>query len=360
MKTTTTKNFAKKAVMAQAIGLMVLSSQGLQAQDDLLFATDSVLESQQLDIDGYHNRKPQKSAADKMADMRRRLEKQNEDMVHRKIEDVRIKEEARLTRQLQNAFTHGMNNIGSDQVSTQQAAVQKVEAPAPVEKTPELVNRIIPTFGVLNIKGTEIDFESKLNMGIGFESIINERFAVGFALNYAKMDITDYSNVYMGNSYYDSSFMYGGYYNSGYNQAFGQGRTIGYNRLQMEVNSKIYFATGSMIRPFAGVGLNYNRSKLKYQDDGQNYSFNNYQFGNEGYSSNYLGGSAGLGTEVLFSKNVGAQLDFRYNRGLTGGFSSKSEDNGFKNPDQLRLENIGKAIEEADFFSLNAGIVVSF
>lgn len=355
MKTTTTKNFARKALLVQAIGLMVLSSQGLQAQDDLLFETDNVLESDQLDIDGYHNRKPQKSAADKMADMRRRLEKQNEDMVHRKIEDVRIKEEAKLARQLQNAFANGFNNMGTDQVSTKQAATQKVEAPAPVETKPELQNRIIPTFGVLNIKGTEIDFESKLNIGLGFESLINERFAVGFAVNYAKMDINDYSDSYLGNP----SF-YSGYSYPGYGQAFGQGRMIGYDRLQMEVNSKIYLSTSSMIRPFAGVGLSYNRSKLKYQDDGQNYSFNNTQFGNEGYSSNYIGASAGVGTEILFAKNIGAQIDFRYNRGLTGGFAATSEDNGFKNPDQLRLENIGQAIEEADFFSLNAGIVVSF
>lgn len=355
MKTTTTKNFAKKALMSQLIGLMVLSTQAVQAQDDLLFATDNVLESEQLDIDGYHNRKPQKSAADRMAEMRRRLEKQNEDMVHRKIEDVRIKEEARLTKQLQNAFTHGLNNIGSDQVSTQQAATQKVEAVVPVEKTSELRNRIIPTFGVLNIKGTQIDFESKLNLGVGFESLVSERFSVGFNVNYTKMDIADYSNTYLNNPSFNNGFNY-----PGYGQAFGQGRMIDYSRLQMEVNSKIYLSTSSMIRPYASVGLNYNRSSLGYQDDGQNYSYQNFNFGDEGFTSNTIGGSAGVGSEILFSRNIGAQIDFRYNKGLTGGFSTDSQTNAFTSPDQLRLENIGQAIEEADFFSLNAGIVVSF
>lgn len=350
-----TKN-VKTWIMAQSLlGLLISSQAVLHAQDDLLFETDNVLESEQLDIDGYYNEKPKKTAADRMADMRRRLEERNEQMVDKKIEDIRIKEEAKLTKQLQRAFTEGMNNLGQDSVSKKQAATQKVEAPAPEPKKLAKPNKVVPTFGVLNIKGAEVDFESNLNMGLAFETMVSKNFAAGLGVNYSSMDIVDYNSTQFNNNYY-----YGGY-NNNYNQFYGNnGREMGYKRLQMEVSGKFYLSVENKIRPFVSAALSYNRASLDYNDDGQGYSYQGTQFGDEGYSSSYIGGTAAFGSEVVFTESFGAQLDFRYNKGLTGGFNSESEANGFRNPDQLRLENIGQAIEEADFFSLNAGIVFMF
>jgi len=331
MKTKSVKTW----IMAQSLlGLLITSQAVVYAQDDLLFETDNVLESEQLNIDGYYSEKPKKTAADRMADMRRKLEDRNGQMVDKKIEDIRIKEEAKLTKQLQRAFTDGMNNL--DTVSNKQAATQKVEAPAPEPKA-QKANKIIPTFGILNVNGTEFDFESNLNIGLSFETMVSSNFAAGFGLNYATMEIIDYNSFY------------GNY-----------GREMSYDRLQMEVSGKYYFTVENKIRPFVSAGLSYNRSGLEYNDDGQGYSYQGTQFGGEGYSSSYISATAMFGSEVVLSENFGAQLDFRYNKGLTGGFNSKSNTNGFQNPDQKRLEDIGQAIEEADFFSINAGIVFMF
>ena len=349
MKTKSVKTW----IMAQSLlGLLITSQAVVYAQDDLLFETDNVLESEQLNIDGYYSEKPKKTAADRMADMRRKLEDRNGQMVDKKIEDIRIKEEAKLTKQLQRAFTDGMNNL--DTVSNKQAATQKVEAPAPEPKA-QKANKIVPTFGILNVKGTEVDFESKLNMGLSFETMVSSNFAAGFGLNYATMEIIDYNNAQFSNNYYYGNF------NNSYNSFYGNnGREMSYDRLQMEVTGKYYFTVENKIRPFLSAGLSYNRSGLEYNDDGQGYSYQGTQFGGEGYSSSYISATAMFGSEVVLSENFGAQLDFRYNKGLTGGFNSKSNTNGFQNPDQKRLEDIGQAIEEADFFSINAGIVFMF
>lgn len=348
-----TKNI-KTWVMAQSLlGLLITSHAVVHAQDDLLYETDNALQSEQLDIGADWNQRPKKTAADRMADMRRKLEERNEQMVDKKIEDIRIKEEAKLTKQLQSAFTDGMNNL--DTVSNQQAATQKVEAPAPEPKMAEKPNKIIPTFGVLNVKGADVDFESNINMGLTFETMVSTNFAAGFGLNYATMDIADYNNSQFGNRYY-----YGNYYNN-YSSYYGNnGREMSYDRLQMEVSGKYYFTVENKIRPFVSAGLSYNRASLEYDDDGQGYSYQGTQFGDEGYSSSYIAATAMFGSEVVFSESFGAQLDFRYNKGLTGGFNSDSSANGFQNPDQLRLENIGQSIEEADFFSINAGLVFMF
>lgn len=343
-----TKN-VKTWVMAQSLlGLLITSQAVVHAQDDLLFETDNVLESEQLDIDGHYRERPKKTAADRMADMRRKLEERNEQMVDKKIEDIRIKEEAKLTKQLQKAFTDGMSNL--DTVSNKQAATQKVEAPAPEPKKIEKPNKVIPTFGVLNVKGAEVDFESKLNMGLAFETMVSNKFAAGFGVNYATMEVSDYNNIHLNNNCTWCGPM------SGYPQA----RQIGYSRLQMEVTGKYFFTVENKIRPFISAALSYNRSSLDYEDNGQNNNSQWTQYGDEGYSSSYIGATAMFGSEVVFSESIGAQLDFRYNRGLTGGFNSDSNANGFENPDQLRLENLGQAIEEADFFSINAGIVFMF
>lgn len=342
MKTKTTTLFL--------LGALAISAQ--VKADDLLFESQRALQfdSEQIDIDG----KPR----DRLNEARRRLERQNEQMVQKRIEDQRIKQERELARQLQKAFTQGLD--ARDEVRTTMAAVEPVvEAPAPAPKVEreEKPNKVLPYFGVTNIKGEKIDFETKINAGLALESMVTRNISVGVGLGYNQMDITDYSNSFVSNP-----AMYNVYpvYNPGYYQAFGQGRNIDYKNLEMSVNSKFFLTTESKIRPYLGAALSYNRSKLTYTDNGNNYLYNNVNFGNEGYSTNYIGATGTIGSEVIFTDTFGMNLDFRYHRGLTSGFSSDSEADAFRNPDQLRLENIGKAIESADFFSLNLGVVIRF
>lgn len=342
------------------LGLVLASMMmGAYAQDDLLMETGQILESEQIDIDGNFNRP---SAADRMAKMRQQLEKQNENMMRKKIEDIRVQQEQEMSNKLRKAFQGGLAAIddnGSDEVTTAQAAPQRVEAVV-VAPTDTKNNKVTPFFGVANYSGENVDFESNLNLGLSLESEISKHFSVGVNFTYSTMDITDTANTYInnGNQYYNPGY-YQPYYNNGYYNTFGEGREMSYKRMALEVNSKFFITADTKIRPFIGLGIGYNRGSLKYNDDGGNYNYNGVNFGDEEYTSSFISGAATVGAEVSFSETIGAVVDVRYNKGLGDGFNSKSTQS-FNNPDQVRLENVGTSIEEANQISLNAGLVIRF
>ena len=126
-----------KALMTHEMKILVATlavvSSSAFAQDYLVSETEEILNSEQIDIDGQFRRE---SAADKVEKMRKRLEKQNEEMVQKKIEDIRIKNEQKLATDLKGAFNG--QAIGTDQevdtVETVQAAPQTIIAPAPIIK----------------------------------------------------------------------------------------------------------------------------------------------------------------------------------------------------------------------------------
>ena len=359
------KQTAVLAVLALSAGILSAAPRAMAQDDTLLSDTEEVLDSgEAIDVDGTHNRQTE---ADRMANMRRKLEAKNEELVRKKIEDVRMKEEMRMTKRLANAFSNGLNNMDNDEVKTAQAAPvvaqlppapAVVTAPAPVveEKKPDYEFagvKIIPNGGLLNIKGDKIDFESKFNGGLMVESMVLPRlsFAVGF--NYATLDLVDLDNTTY-NPYYGNS-----YYNTGYYSQYGQGRELTYKHMNVELNSKLFLAQETRVRPYVGLGLAFNKTKLEYTNNNGYYnSSTQTQFGNEDYSATYASGLGILGAEAIFTKNVGMNLEFKYARG----FTNMNEDSAVAatNPDQDKLNRIGRAIEEANFMSINAGLIVSF
>lgn len=336
MKTTT----QKLQVLAMLFGLG-LSAQVL-AQSDILEDTDSILNSDQIDIDGAFEQ-PRESASQRIEKMRKQLEKKNEEMVSKRIEDMRIKEEQKLAKKLQKAFNGG--NLGNvDEVSTVQAAPAKVVAAAPVvEETKEEIkrNKISPTFGVTNFSGDKIDFESKMTIGIQGESLLNDHISLGLGISYAAMDIQDQTNTF------------GGYNN------LGRGREINFTAMNVDLLGKFYI-TGAdrKIRPYVGGGLGYARSSLKYaQNDPM--VFNGYNIGDESQKFSNFTGSISTGAEVNFTNTVGLSVDLKYARALTSGFSTETGTTN-QNSDQLRLENLGQEIEDSNQISVGAGLVIKF
>lgn len=352
-------NLNTKLMMGLILSSLIM---GAQAQDDLLFETGQVLESDQIDIDGNFNRP---SAADRMAKMRQQLEKQNENMMRKKIEDIRVQQEQEMSNKLRKAFQGGLAAIdsdeqASDEVKTVQAAPQRIETVIEAPKDTKS-NKVTPFFGVANYSGDNVDFESNLNLGLSLESEVSKHFSVGVNFTYSTMDITDTANTYVNNfgNYNNFGNNYGPYYNPGYYNTFGEGREMSYKRMGLDVNTKFFITADTKIRPFIGLGLGYNRSSLKYNDDGGNYNYNGINFGDEEYTSSFISGTASVGAEVNFSETIGAVVDVRYNKGLSDGFNSESTQS-FNNPDQVRLENVGKSIEEAHQVSLNAGLIIRF
>lgn len=319
------------------------------AQDDLLSQTDDVLSSEQIDIDGHFRQKPKPTAADRLANMRKKLEERNENMVQKKIEDMRMQEEKKLSRKLRHAFN---DDAMSDEVEVSQSSVEKVQAPAPETSEKRKSLRVIPNIGMTTIKSDVVDFESNLGVGVGVEADINDHFSAGVNLRYSSVDITDlgaYNN-------------YNYYYNQGYYNYFGsRGRELNYKQVGLDVNSKFFFTT-TRVRPYVGLGLGLNRSSLKYAStNGQNpyQYYNGSQAGNEEYTSSYLAGTGLLGAQIAFTETVGIAAEFNYTKGVAGLSKTQSKQSSF-NPDQQRLEDIGKSIEDASMYGLNIGLMVSF
>ncbi|ATH07997.1 hypothetical protein BIY24_08540 [Halobacteriovorax marinus] len=349
---------ANKALLM--LMLMGLSSQAIMAQGDpLLNDAESVLSSEQIDIDGSFNTPKQETAADRMAKLRKKLEERNEQMVSKKIEDMRLQEEQKLAKKLQKAFN--AQAMAIDSVGTAQAApVKKVvaPAPAPVVKKEEKKNKVIPSAGLMTISGEDgLELESSANINLTVENQITSRISVGLSVGYTKMGITDVANQYSGINYYNSN-VYNPYYNSGYYNTYGQGREMNYSRLGLEVNSKFFMSVESTIRPYLGLGVGYNRHSLAYENN-QQYYYNNVTLGNEDFSSSYVAGSVLAGSEIHFTDTIGANLEFKYQKGFGDSFNTASASSN-RNPDQVRLENVGTAIEKANNMSLNAGILIKF
>lgn len=358
------KTILKQVTVSTLLAASV-ATYGAYAQDSIGAEADQILNSEQIDIDGSFHRK---SEADKQADQRRNLEKENENLVRKKIEDIRMEEERRMTERLKDAFNNGLGKMNNEQTSQDsvavvQASTQKVEAPLPVENKDSFSQlgkiKVIPNVGVLNIQGDGIDFESKVSGGVNIESMVSNRFSFGVGINYSTLTATDLDSV-NNNGLYNGNIGY----NNWYSNTYDQGREMNYKHLLLELNSKFFLVAESRVRPYVGLGIGYNRTNLKYTDKGQmntyQYNGSGVQYGNEAYTSNYVSGSALLGSEISFSQMIGMNLELSYSRGLTGGFGAKNEADMNVNDDQRKLDNVGTAIEDSSFIAVKAGILIAF
>ncbi len=362
--------------VAVACGALSVNSMALAQDDALLEDTESVLNSEQIDVDGQFSRKETK--AQKLAKLRKKIEQEHEQMVQKKIEDIRMQEELKLGQKLKSAFSGQMQNV--DQVSTAQAAPQRVEAPAPAP-LPEKIeknNSIVPTLGLtsISVDGAE-SYESELSAGINFESKLTKRFAVGIGLGYTTMKITDINANQNGFGYNT----YTGYNNNTCNQwgqcttygTFGnntgylQGREMDYRQMDLNIDGKFFITPDSKISPFVGLGLGYRRASLKYTENDPYYNQSIGGYGTTGadseYSSNYVTGTVSGGADIAFSDVIGARIQLSYTKGLTESSNTDNTTNNFGynyDYNQIGLEQTGKALEGADFGSLSAGLIINF
>lgn len=352
-------NHTGLAYLLVLMGLLSGQSYAQMGDEDLLNETEEVLNSDQIDIDGVYRARPKVTAADRVAKQRANLEDRNEQMVHKKIEDIRISEEQKLTNKLKKAFDGQMQNL--DAVDTSMAAPQKVEAKVvvvaePIKAGPS--NRIKFDGGFLNISGAGINVESSFNGTLSFESIMAERYALGFQFGYAKVEMTDTAN---NNANSGQQCLYSGYnyqcYNSAYTNFYNQGRELEYKRIVMGLYGKMFIVPNGIIRPFIGGGINYNRTNLSYTQN-EVIHYQSFNYGNEEYSSNNFSGSAVMGTEFHFGGSFGANIEIRYESILSSSEGEASQT--YQNPDQQRLKNVNKKFEDADYFGVNLGLMYFF
>lgn len=355
--------------LATALVAATAQTAPLRAQDDVLdeaedaLANQDTLEMDQIEIEG------RLSPSELLKRRREKLEERNKIMVEKKIEDIRVKQEIALTNKLQGAFNNSLNNINEDKVQTTQAApapvapapvapapiieTRIVEVPAPVIKE-EKKSKIIPSIGKNSISSDRIDLETNLTLGIAAETMVAPQFSVGIALNYASMDLTDVGNQYINTGYTNV------YNNGGYTNTYGAGgRAMTLKKVSVEGTAKYFFIEDAMIKPYIGGAINVSRSTLKYENT-NSYSYAGSTFGNEDYGTSSVAGSARLGAEVSFNETVGANLEFGYTKNISSGISKNSQVSASTNPDQGRLENISKDIEDGSTTAIQAGVVIKF
>lgn len=366
MKVENKRNMFLSVLMATALIAAAAQTAPLRAQDDVLddaedaLANGDALDMDQIEIEG------KLSPSELLKRRREKLEERNKIMVEKKIEDIRVKQEIALTNKLQGAFNNSLNNLNEDKVQTTQAApapaapapvapapvieTRIVEVPAPVVKE-EKRSKVIPSLGITNIKGDRIDLQSDVTLGVNAETMLTSQISAGLGLSYGTMDLTDVANEYVNNGY-------GTYYNTGYYGTYGSGRSMKFSKLTIEATGKFFFTEDSRFKPYAGAGLSYNRTSLKYDNQSSYYS-NGVTFGSEDLSSTAVAGSAKLGAEFDITETIGLNVDLSYTKNITSGIS-KSAGTISTNPDQGRLENISKEIEDGDVTAVQAGMVIRF
>jgi outer membrane protein W len=335
--------------------------------DDLLANTDEVLNSEQIDIDGTFERR--ESAADRIAKLRKRLERQNEEMMNKKIENERIKSEKKLEKKLRKAFT----GQRSDTVTVRQAAPQKVVAPAPVA-APVKAKRtaVIPSLGVSQTLSDTGNAESKIDFGLNVEHAVHNNISVGFGVGYSKMELEDPYSDFFGNQFIGLAPA------APAEGEEGKDYDYSYSRINVNLNSKFYF-TGidAKFRPYVGAGLGYNRVTIK--DTNPNDDCNT-QFGG-GFGCNIGGGfgfqnpnqdtelsdsqvsaTAMIGTNILFNDFIGMNINFSYTKFLNDAFSDQEEDEFLRtfNSNEDKIRGVGKSISEDDVAGVSAGVVIKF
>jgi len=171
---------------------------------------------------------------------------------------------------------------------------------------------------------------------------------MGIGFNYAQLKTNDFANnlSYMTSSYYG---IYGA-----------QGREIQFRTMGIDLYGKFFITNGARFRPYVGAGVGYNRANLKYSENNQYITGINGIFGNEEYRTSYAQGSISAGSEIMITRNVGLNLEGVYSTGLGNSLSSQNVKNPYSSPDQIRLNDLGSEIIDANALSIFAGMVVIF
>ncbi len=248
-----------------------------------------------------------------------------------------------------------------DRVSTAQAApkAQVSEAPLAAPVGADSFGgtiKVLPYTGLTSFFTENENLEGSLVGGVKVETNINPKFSVGVGFNYTTLKTTDYG----GNGYYDAGFydVYTGAYGSG-------GREIEYSNMNFSIYSKYFIVKNDRFRPYVGAGLGYNRSTLEYtnNNNARNYydnSYWNYQFGNEEVTTSSINLDLSVGSEIKFTKSMGANVELNYMRSLGGNLSNENAQNPYFAPDQERLNDLAEELGESNIISVYAALLVEF
>jgi len=327
-------------LMLIKLGLLVSSIGIASANTD--YIEDQFSGEIPIDIDGSFSRP---SESDKLEKARKQLEKQNEEMVQKKIEDIRVDNEKKLTKQLQSALT-GQAPLVSSSENTPVAKVEKN-----IDSHKEGLVDLGLNVGVSNVSGGEVDLETSVTGKILVESKVKENILIGLGVGYTNITMRPLTDV-LGSSYFSA------YYGSGYYNVSGEyGPTIDYDQLDVSTSVKLLLGKSSKLKPYVGLSLLYSRFNMD-SNSGANYWGSGINSGSN-VDGSFLSLSANIGARLMFSEMIGMNLELGYTRGI-GGILGNRSSVSLINPDAVILNDIANQIATSNIFGIQTGLIFSF
>ena len=345
---------SKSKVLKTLLTVMAVSTAMAQVDEFEVF------DSEQIDVDGIYKEKPKPTAADRIRNQRQALEKKNEELVRKKIEDARIKEEQRMTKRLSNLFEgKGFTDMTDDSVSTSQAApVQTVQKEIPMPASKKTASITLGA-GMTNYMVSQEDniadndYTTSGDFNLSLDGMVIPQVELGLGFGYKNISFED-------NPYNIGFGSYSSFYRNGY-----QARKIDGRLLSVDLHGRFVMTRESKVKPYIGAGVAYNRINLEYESNDNSYIgssnfYNNY--GSEEYTSSFLsaGLNAGLAFDITDTFGLAAQV--QYMKGFGGDNEDTNQQFLFSNfvNDQRLLENVGAQIENSDAFDISVGVRASF
>jgi opacity protein-like surface antigen len=229
-----------------------------------------------------------------------------------------------------------------DTVSVGQAAPQIVHEVQTPSKMGDVI-KLLPYAGVATFQSDNESLESGISAGLKVESDLTDRISMGLGLNYMSMTTTDFGGV-------TGSVV---------------GRDVDYSNLNFDMYGKFFIVKTERFRPYVGAGLAYNRTSAEFSsgnNTNNNYYGQSYQSGEQEVTANIMSAKIIGGSEILFTENVGMNLELQYSKGLGSSFGgeSNSDNNAFGNTFQSRLEDLSEEINTAHTISVSAGVLILF
>ncbi len=288
-----------------------------------------------IDIEGSFERKTE---ADRVEKLRKKLEKQNEDFVQKKIEDLRYENEQKMADTLSDAFSGGIKESNPVAVSESVAP----EKPSKSKKFGSEEFLITPSYVMSNYTGDGYNIESDLGFEVNIEGKVYKNITIGVSVGYDNVSAMDLGSL--------NNFGYG------YGNFGGLFRTLDISMLKAGLNTKAYFGKGRF-QPFIGAGISMTRANLSF--DRQNF-YDTMYFGMiEGASevdTTFFSGSLSAGAMVNFTELVGLSLQ----GGFSKGFTSNTNQVISLTNDQYNLRNFSGVLGEGSIIDFKAGLVIKF
>lgn len=288
------------------------------------------------------------SMAERTRKQMERIRRRHNEKVENAIENMRLKEEERIGKKLDNMFKTGsLNNSSSDRVSVAQSA----PAPRSVSRRSSWFAGESSSFtlsaGIRNIQASngrllgENGYTGTGSLGMEFARTFYPRVDAGLSVSYTAMRFKDDNLLYHGGGYWHGS-------------SSDWGPQIDGDIASLEFVGRFYLTRDGLFRPFmtAAAGINYLSLRYTGQDYG-NYSSHGYGYGygygynrygqdintGEGEGSLYGNTKLGLGVSFSFSRDFGliAQGSFSKN------FNTAGRDNRYHYNGYSRYHGYGRS-----------------